>query len=354
MEIATKILTNPYFKAILSFILLFIGGKLVYSFIARIAMKWAKKTPTEIDNTILSKINAPIFYLIILYGGSIAINFLPLPALLKTTLLRVIISIVLIIGCYLVAFFLNLFIKTWLAKSKEVIAKGRENDFIAVSRKILNFIIFILLIIFILSLWGIKVTALVASLGIAGIVIGLALQTTLANIFGGIALIADRSFKIGDFIELDTGERGEIIDVGLRSTRIKSFEEGNEIIIPNSSLMNSKIINYGRPEVYLKKRIKIGVAYGSDIRKVKNILLNCTRQIKNILKNPPPTVYFMEMADFSLNFEVIFWISNYQERLRVQDEFISLAYRELQLQGIQIPFPTRTIYIKSAEGKVDS
>ena len=142
--------------------------------------------------------------------------------------------------------------------------------------------------------------------------------------------------------------------MGLRSTRIKSFEEGNEIIIPNSSLMNSKIINYGRPEVYLKKRIKIGVAYGSDIKKVKNILLNCTRQIKNILKNPSPTVYFMEMADFSLNFEVIFWISNYQERLRVQDEFISLAYRELQLQGIQIPFPTRTIYIKSAEGKVDS
>jgi len=115
---------------------------------------------------------------------------------------RLIISIALIICCYLVAFFINLLIKTWLAKSKEVIAKGRQNDFIAVSRKILNFIIFILLIIFILALWGVKVTALVASLGIVGIVIGLALQTTLANIFGGIALIADRSFKIGDFVEL--------------------------------------------------------------------------------------------------------------------------------------------------------
>jgi len=185
--------------------------------------------------------------------------------------------------------------------------------------------------------------------GIVGIVIGLALQTTLANIFGGIALIADRSFKIGDFVELDTGETGEIIDVGLRSTRIKSFEEGNEIIIPNSILMNSRIINYGRPEVYLKKRIKIGVAYGSDIRKVKNILLNCTSKIKNILKNPSPQVYFTEMADFSLNFEVVFWISNYQQRLRVQDEFVSLAYEELQTQGIQIPFPTHTIYIKRDE-----
>jgi len=136
--------------------------------------------------------------------------------------------------------------------------------------------------------------------------------------------------------------------VGLRSTRIKSFEEGNEIIIPNSILMNSRIINYGRPEVYLKKRIKIGVAYGSDIRKVKNILLNCTSKIENILKSPSPQVYFTEMADFSLNFEVIFWISNYQERLRVQDEFVSLAYEKLQVQGIQIPFPTHTVYVKKS------
>jgi len=80
----------------------------------------------------------------------------------------------------------------------------------AVSRKILNFIILILLVIFILSVWGIKVTALVASLGIAGIVVGLALQTTLANVFGGIFLIADGSFKIGDFVQLDSGESSKI------------------------------------------------------------------------------------------------------------------------------------------------
>jgi len=129
----------------------------------------------------------------------------------------------------------------------------------------LNFVMLILLVIFILALWGVRVTALVASLGIAGIVIGLALQTT-------------GSFKIGDFIELETGEAGEIIDVGLRSTRIKSFDEGNEIIVPNSSLMNSKIINYGRPEICLKRRIKIGVAYGSDISKVKQTLLKCAER----------------------------------------------------------------------------
>jgi len=349
MEFIKTVLINPYFRAIFAFVIFFAGAKLIYSFLTHVAAKWTKKTPTQLDDIILSKINAPIFYLIILYGIATAINFLPIPILFKGVSSKIIISITLIICCYLATFFLNLLIKTWLSKTKEIIGKRRQKDLLAVSRKILNFIIFILLIIFVLSVWGVKVTALVASLGIAGIVVGLALQTTLANIFGGIFLIADGSFKIGDFVQLETGEMGEIIDVGLRSTRIKSFDEGNEIIVPNSILMNSKIINYGRPQIYLKKRIKIGVAYGSNVSKVKQILLDCTEKIEEILKNPAPRVYFIEMADFSLNFEVVFWINDYKYRLEVQDKFISLSYEELQAQGIQIPFPTRTIYIEKRD-----
>jgi len=333
-------------KAVFVFAVFFIVAKLVYYFIARIAMAWARKTKTELDDILLSKMKAPVFYLIILAGITAAFNILPFLTSFKPLLSKIIASIILVISCYLAALFLNLLIKAWLSRAKEVVGKTRQMDLVAVSRKILNLIIFVLLIIFILSLWGIKVTALVASLGIAGIVIGLALQTTLSNVFGGITLIADRSFKIGDFIQLETGEAGEIIDVGLRSTRIKSFDEGNEIIIPNNLLMNSKIINYGRPQVNLKRRIKIGVAYGSDIEKVKKVLLDCAASIEEVLKKPPPEVYFMEMADFSLNFLVVFWISNYKYRFIAQDKFISLAYKKLQENGIQIPFPTRTVYIE--------
>jgi len=346
MEIIKGVLANPYFKAIFAFIIFFIGARFILYIITSIAAKWAKKTPSQLDDIILSKINFPVFYLIILYGITTAIAFLPLSTSFKAVLSRIIISITLIILCYLAALFLNLLIKAWLNKTEQIIGKHRQKDLLAVSRKILNFVIFILLIIFILSIWGIKVTALVASLGIAGIVVGLALQTTLANIFGGIFLIADGSFKIGDFVQLETGEAGEIIDVGLRSTRIKSFDEGNEIVVPNSILMNSKIINYGRPEIHLKKRIKIGVAYGSDVKKVKKVLLDCASEVEEILENPPPQVYFTEMADFSLNFEVVFWIKNYKKRFEAQDKFISLSYGKLQDNGIQIPFPTTTIYIE--------
>ncbi|TET12936.1 mechanosensitive ion channel, partial [Candidatus Aerophobetes bacterium] len=138
--------------------------------------------------------------------------------------------------------------------------------------------------------------------------------------------------------------------IGLRSTRIKSFDEGNEIIIPNNNLVTTKITNYGRPAINLKMIIKIGVAYGSDIKKTKQILLDCAKKIEGILKDPPPRVYFMEMADFSLNFRVVFWIRNYKDRFEIQDKIISLAYEELQAQGVKIPFPTRTIHIEKESG----
>ena len=340
------LLMIPYVRAIVVFIAFYAGAKLIYFFITRIAMRWAKKTRTQLDDLILAKIKAPVFYFIILAGVATTVNTLPFLVPHRVVLSRIIVSITLIIACYLVAVLLNLIIKAWVDKAKEVIGRSRQADLIAVIRKILDLIVFSLLVIFILSLWGVKVTALVASLGIAGIVIGLALQTTLSNIFGGITLIADRSFKIGDFVQLETGEAGEIINVGLRSTRIKSFDEGNELIVPNNTLMNSKIINYGRPQIHLKRRITIGVAYGSDVKKTKEILLQCTHRIEEILKEPAPQVYFMEMADFSLNFLVVFWIRHFKHRFVVQDKFISLAYEELQNQGIQIPFPTRTIYME--------
>ncbi|MEA3485515.1 MAG: mechanosensitive ion channel family protein, partial [Candidatus Aerophobetes bacterium] len=270
------------------------------------------------------------------------------PVLFKEISSKAIVSIVLVISCYLAATFLNLLIKAWINKRKAVVGRARNESLVVLSRKILNLIVFILLITFILSLWGVKITGLVASLGIAGLIVGLALQNTLANVFGGIALIADGSFKIGDFIELDSGETGKIINVGLRSTRIESFDKGNEIIIPNSKLMMSKITNYGRPRIHLKMVVDIGVAYGSDIKRVKKVLLDCTEKVRGVLKNPSPQVYFMEMADFSLNFKIIFWIDTYKKRLEIRDEIISSVYEELQSQGIQIPFPTRTIYIEKS------
>ena len=350
IELLQELGASPYLKAALGFVIFFIGAKLTYFLLTHLVARWTKKTATQLDDIILSKIKTPIFYLILLAGAATALNFLPLSSLARGISSKILLSIVIAISCYLASSFVNLFIRAWFTKRKTVMGKTKWLELIIISRKILNFIIFILLLILILNLWGVKVTSLVASLGIAGFVVGFALRDIFANIFGGIALIADKSFKIGDFIKIESGEIGEIIDIGLRSTRIKSFDEGNEIIIPNNNLVTTKITNYGRPAINLKMVIKIGVAYGSDIKKTKQILLDCAKKIEGILKDPSPRVYFMEMADFSLNFRVVFWIRNYKDRFEIQDKIISLAYEKLQAQGVKIPFPTRTIHIEKDSG----
>ena len=336
----------PYIKAGVCFVAFFLVAKLTRFLLATIANWFVRKTKTKIDDIILSTVKTPIFYLIILAGVAISFNFLPFPSSVKQTISRIVSSIIIIISCYMAASIINILIKGWFTKRRKVTGEAKKNELVVIARKILNLIVFTLVVIFILTLWGVNVTSLVASLGIAGFVLGFALKDTFANVFGGIALIADKSFKIGDFIKLETGEVGEIIDIGLRSTRIKSFDENNEIIIPNSSLVMSKITNYGRPLVSLRMVIKIGVAYGSDIKKVKKVLLDCVHQVKGVLENPEPKVYFMEMADFSLNFHLIFWIKNYRDRIKITDEVTSLAYEQLQKEGIKIPFPTQTLYIE--------
>ena len=345
-EILTKILVSPYARAAFVFVGFFVAAKITYLFLTHVVTRLTRKTTTQLDDIILSRVKGPIYYLIVLAGLSAALEVLPLVPTIKVTLSRVLISIVIAISCYLAGSIINLTLKSWLDQRKSILGKAKEQELIIISRKILNFIVFILLFIFILKLWQIEVTPLIASLGIAGFILGFALRDIFANIFGGIALIADKSFKIGDFIKLDTGEMGEVIDIGLRSTRIKSFEEGNEIIVPNSTLVMSKITNYGRPMVNLKMVINIGVAYGSEVGKVKGVLLHCVTKLKEVLKDPPPRVYFMEMADFSLNFRIVFWIRDYRDRFDIQDKVISSAYQELQAQGIKIPFPTRTIYLE--------
>jgi MscS family membrane protein len=345
-DILAKILVNPYARAVFVFTGFFIAAKITYFFLTHLVARLTRKTTTQLDDMILSRVKGPIYYLIILAGLSAALNVLPLVPVVKVNLSRVLVSIVIAISCYLAASIINLTVRTWFDQRKTILGRAKGQELIIISRKILNFIIFVLLFIFILKLWQIEVTPLIASLGIAGFILGFALKDIFANIFGGVALIADKSFKIGDFIKLDTGEMGEIIDIGLRSTRIKSFEEGNEIIVPNSTLVMTKITNYGRPLVHLKMVINIGVAYGSDVGKVKEILLDCVRKLKEVLEDPPPNVYFMEMADFSLNFRIVFWIRDYRDRFNIQDRVISSAYQELQAQGIKIPFPTRTIYLE--------
>jgi len=197
----------------------------------------------------------------------------------------------------------------------------------------------------VLGVWGVDIGPFLAGLGIAGLAISFALQESLGNIFGGISLIMDRVYKVGDRIQLDSGEVGTVVDVGLRSTRLRTFD--NElIVIPNSKPANSKVKNYVQPDTSLRVVVNFGVEYGTKLEKVKKVLEPVLKKMKGISKSPAPVVEFIEMGDSSLNCIAKFWVPNYEHAYGKKLEATDLIYNELNKAKIGIPFPTTTVYVK--------
>ena len=200
-------------------------------------------------------------------------------------------------------------------------------------------------IMYVFSLWGISITPLLASAGFFGLVLGLALKDPFENLISGILLLADPPFRVGDWVMVND-IAGEVKEIGLRNTRILSFD-GNLVTLPNTSVVNSVVTDYHLPDDRVRIRLRVGVSYDSDPEKVKELLLSVVRSDERVLKDPEPRVFFVEMGDFALIFEVWFWV-RVKDKYEVLSDMNSKIFAELKRSGVEIPFPTRTVYLKTS------
>jgi len=197
-----------------------------------------------------------------------------------------------------------------------------------------------------LQVWSIDPTAWLASAGVIGIAVGFAARDTLANLFAGFFIIADAPYKVGDYIVLDTGERGEITRVGIRSTRMLTRDDV-EVTIPNSVMANTKIINEsGGRWVKYRIRVKVGVAYGSDAEQVVELLEQVAREHETVCEDPTPRVRMRGFGDSSLNFELLCWVDHPADRGLVSHQLYMAIYRALGESGVEIPFPQRDLWVR--------
>ena len=203
-----------------------------------------------------------------------------------------------------------------------------------------------------MALWDIDGTAWLASAGVVGIAVGFAAKDTLANLISGVSIIADAPYKIGDYIVLDTGERGVVTELGMRSTRLLTRDDV-EISIPNAVMGNAKITNEsGGPAIEHRIRVPIGVAYGTRPAKVIEILERIANENELTVKDPAPRARMRAFADSSLNFELLAWIRLPEQRGLVQHQILMEIERQFAEEGVQIPFPQRDIHIRS--GSLDT
>jgi MscS family membrane protein len=206
----------------------------------------------------------------------------------------------------------------------------------------------------ILIAWDINVTGLVASAGIVGLALSFAAQDTLSHLFAGVAILADRPYRIGDYIVLDTGERGEVTAIGLRSTRLMTRDDV-EVSIPNGVMGSAKIVNEsGGSDTRYRIRVNIGVAYGSDLDQVLQVLEQIALANPAICRKPEPRVRFREFGASSLDFELLAWIEEPSLRGLLVHEINCAIYRRFNEEKIVIPFPQQDVWIRQRPNNDDA
>jgi len=335
---------NIYADAILVIIILFIASKIITFIIEKFVKAFTRKTKTKLDDLLLEKTEKISLWLLFFIGIRIFI----VPILELKILDDINNAIIIFYLTFLVVRIVDVLIESWGISFAKKTRSKVDDALLILFHRFSRIILFIIGFILILNNFGVEITPFLASLGVAGIVLGFALQSTLSNIFGGISLILDKNFKTGDTVKLSSGELGDIVDIGLRSTKMKTFD--NEmLVIPNGKLAESVIQNYAQPDLNARGRISFGVEYGSNVDKVRKVVTDTLKKIPAVLKrdrNHPIQVLFLNMGDSALEFEARFWVKSYDERFRTKVKATEEIYKDLTKAKIGIPFPTRTVYMK--------
>ena len=338
-------IANQYLRALVLLLMVFIVLRISIFIIEKVFVRLTKKTKTDLDDKLIARISKPITFLILIIGLYIASLELSLVNSAAVIITKIFWSFVILNIAIITYAFVDVVLINALKKVARKTKSDLDDSLINLSHGVLKVSWVIFSLLYILGVWGVKVGPFLAGIGIGGVAIAFAMQESLSNIFGGISIILDKTVKVGDIIYFDVDTRGEIINIGLRSTKIKTYD--NEVItIPNSLIANNKVQNIAQPEPKSRVVIPFSVAYGSSVEKVKKIVLKEIKKIKNFSETPEPVVRFLEMADSSLNFKAYFYVDSFEYRILAVDEANTRIYNALNKAKIEIPFPQIDIHLK--------
>jgi len=225
---------------------------------------------------------------------------------------------------------------------------------VLVGRKIASILVLLIGILVILRQLGVEVGPLMAGLGLGGLAVALALQDTLANLFAGIYMMVDRPITVGDFIKLESGEEGFVEEIGWRSTKVRMWAN-NIVVVPNSKLAQSVVTNYYLPEQEMSVYIKCGVAYDSDLEQVQRVCIEVGEEVMGRIPGSAtdwtPVVRYKEFADFTINFLVVLRVADFAAQYVLAHEYMKALHRRFRDEGIEIPFPIRTVIMRKAKDR---
>lgn len=310
--------------------------------------RFTARSDTPFDDQVIEFIHRPLMVSMLLLGLVSATLIIQLPSEFTSTLFSVLATIAMVVWTQFLLRVTKVALQTYARHPDRVPILHQKT--LPLFENIAFILIIGFSIYFVFVSWNVDMTAWLASAGIVGIAVGFAAKDTLANLFSGVFIMADAPYKIGDFVVLDGGERGEITRIGIRSTRMLTRDD-IEVTVPNAVMGNTKIINEsgGRHEKF-RVRVQVGVAYGSDIDKVREILQQIGESDPATCGDPEPRVRFRRFGASALEYELLCWIDQPVLRGRILDSLNSAVYKTFLAEGIEIPYSKHDVFIKSMPG----
>ena len=334
---------NLGISALMALVGYLLGPWLILGLLRRVV----RRTSTEFDDEFLEVIGPQLRWLIVAIAFQISIVRLGfLSRELRAFFDDAFFLLYLVIGFSVVWRLLD-FAVDWYRKHLEAEEDGeRLGPIITLLHRAAQGFWIVVATTILLTHFGVNVVAISATLGIAGLALSLAAQDTLADVISGFIILVDQPFRVGDRIEISgLGTWGDVVHIGARTTHIRT-RDNRMVIVPNSTIGKSQVVNYTFPDPRYRVQMDIGVGYGMDIEQVRRIIIDTVSRVEGVLTDKPVDALYVEMGDSAMIFRVRWWLESYVDTRQMFDQVNTALQKALDEAGIDMPYPTHNLNLQ--------
>jgi small-conductance mechanosensitive channel len=334
------------------FLATLLAGWVVKGWLFRLIRKWSGSTSTAVDDIAVEAVRQPFMLWVLMLAIHLATQASEVPQRYAGLVARVLL-VLWIISLTVVA---TRIVSSSVRRYGTRIHSGLQVT--SLTENIARVSVILLGALILLNEIGVSITPILTALGVGGLAVALALQDTLSNFFAGFYIMMAGQIRVGDYVKLDTGEEGYVVDISWRSLTIRTLPN-NIVVVPNSKVAQANVTNYALPEKRMSLLINVGVSYDCDPDHVERVLVEeakrASADIPGLLAEPAPFVRFIPgFGDFSLDFTLIVQVGEFVDQYLVQHELRKRIFRRFREEGIEIPFPIRTLHVRSTPDQSDA
>jgi len=354
-DLLRPVVANPYGVTLFVLAVSIVAGTLMNSVVVRYLRIYTDRTATDFDSIVVDNLHIPLVTTVSLVGFSLLAS---VPSVTENTFLtqqqvstfvgKPALTVIIVVW----GFYLNRVVNRLVTKineeGKASDVRGRAYEFAPVFSNIWTLVVVVATTAAVLLLWNYDISPILGAAGIAGIALGIAAKESVGNFLGGVALYVDDTYTIGDYLEIDTGEAGTVVAVGIRSTTLRT-RDNIDITLPNSMLNEERVVNLSEPRGQTRLKIDVGVAYGTDIDLVEEVLVGVALDEDTVPDNPEPKARFIGFGDSALDYRLVCWVERPEHRGRVSHRLNREIYARFIEHDIEIPYNTHDVNVYRSE-----